>query len=76
MGTFNYGDCQTENMKHYKYDVWPYFAWNNTKKAAALNRNGEKPKSVPKSVPIDKHPEAMMRYREYETLLGRDRKRD
>ncbi|MDR2477056.1 MAG: hypothetical protein LBD18_04635, partial [Treponema sp.] len=34
MGTFNYGDCQTENMKHYKYDVWPYFAWNNTKKAA------------------------------------------
>jgi hypothetical protein len=58
-------------MKHYKYDVWPYFAWNNTKEAAALNRKGEKTISVP----IDKHPEAMMRYREYKMLLGGDRGR-
>ncbi|MDR1636729.1 MAG: hypothetical protein LBR93_05270, partial [Treponema sp.] len=66
MGTFNYGDYQTENMKHLKYDVWPYFQWNNTREAAALSRNGEKTQSVP----IDKNPQAMARYREYEALLG------
>jgi hypothetical protein len=67
MGTFNYGDYRTENMKHLKYDVWPYFEWNNTRKAAELSRNGGKAQSVP----IDKNPEAMARYREYETLLSR-----
>jgi hypothetical protein len=67
MGTFNYGDYQTENMKHLKYDVWPYFEWNNTREAAALSRNGEKTQSVP----IDKNPQAMARYREYEALLRR-----
>jgi hypothetical protein len=65
MGTFNYGDYQTENLKHLKYDVWPYFKWNNTRKAATLNRNGEKTQSIP----IDENPEAMARYREYEALL-------
>jgi hypothetical protein len=68
MGTFNYGDYQTENMKHYQYDVWPYFAWNNTREAAAMNRHGERAISVP----IDKHPEAMARYKEYEALAGGD----
>jgi hypothetical protein len=68
MGTFNYGDYQKENMKHLKYDVWPYFEWNNTKEAAAMNRDEEKTTSVP----IDKHPQAMARYREYEALLGRE----
>jgi hypothetical protein len=68
MGTFNYGDYQTENMKHLKYDDWPYF---NTREAAALSRNGEKAQSVP----IDKNPEAMARYREYETLLDREANR-
>jgi hypothetical protein len=66
MGTFNYGDYQTENMKHYKYDVWPYFKWNNTREAAAMNRDSEKTQSAP----IDEHPEAMARYRKYEALLG------
>jgi hypothetical protein len=65
MGTFNYGDYQTENMKHYKYDVWPYFEWNNTREAAAVIRGKEKTTSIP----IDKHPAAMARYKEYEALL-------
>jgi hypothetical protein len=72
MGTFNYGDYQTENMKHLKYDVWPYFEWNNTREVAALNRNREKAQSVP----IDKSPEAMARYEEYEALLSGDSKSD
>jgi hypothetical protein len=67
MGTFNYGDYQTENMKHLKYDVWPYFTWNNTREAATLNWSGEKTRPVP----IDKHPQAMARYREYAALLER-----
>ena len=71
MGTFNYGDYRTENMKHLKYDVWPYFKWNNTRKAAELNRNGEKTQSVP----IDENPEAMARYKEYAALLGREANR-
>jgi hypothetical protein len=71
MGTFNYGDYQTENIKHLKYDVWPYFKWNNTREAAALSRNGEKTQSVP----IDENPEAMARYKEYEALLGREANR-
>ncbi|MHB9293083.1 hypothetical protein Holit_02202 [Hollandina sp. SP2] len=65
MGTFNYGDYQTENMKHLKYDVWPYFEWNNTREAAAMNRDEERTITTP----IDKHPQAMARYREYEGLL-------
>ncbi|MDR1128821.1 MAG: hypothetical protein LBL20_05870 [Treponema sp.] len=69
MGTFNYGDYQTEKMKHYKYDVRPYFEWNNTREAAAMGRNREKTQSVP----IDKNPAAMARYKEYAALLGRDR---
>jgi hypothetical protein len=65
MGTFNYGDSQTENMKHLRYDVWPYFEWNNTRETAAgLNR--EKPRPVP----IDKDPQAMARYKAYKALLG------
>jgi hypothetical protein len=66
MGTFNYGDYQTENMKHLKYDVWPYFEWNNTKETAALGWNRRKNRSVP----IDKDPQAMARYKAYEALLG------
>jgi hypothetical protein len=65
MGTFNYGDYQMEKAKHYTYDVWPYFKWNNTREAAVMNREREKVISVP----IDKHPEAMARYKEYEALL-------
>jgi hypothetical protein len=72
MGTFNYGDYQTENMKHLKYDVWPYFEWNNTKEAAALSRNGEKSQSLP----IDQNPEAMARYKAYAALLERWRADD
>jgi hypothetical protein len=74
MGTFNYGDYQTENMKHLKYDVWPYFEWNNTREAAALSRNREKTQPVP-IVPIDKDPQAMARYKAYEALL-RERRTD
>jgi hypothetical protein len=65
MGTFNYGDYQTEKIKHYKYDVRPYFEWNNTREAAVVSRNREKTRSVP----IDKKPAAMARYKEYEALL-------
>ena len=71
MATFNYGDFVTGKMKHYKYDIQPYFIWNNTKEIMEIFKRNEENKEGIQTRPIDKNEEAMKRYKEYEELLNK-----
>jgi hypothetical protein len=70
MATFNYADFVTERMKHYKYDIQPYFVWNNTKEIMEMFKRNEENKEEIQTQPIDKNEEAMRRYKFYELLLN------
>ena len=58
-------------MKHYKYDIQPYFIWNNTKEIMEMFKRNEENKEEIQTRPIDKNEEAMKRYKEYEELLNK-----
>jgi hypothetical protein len=62
MGTFNYAHQLSDEITHYKYDVQPYFNWNNTKEAFEIIKN----KKVEQPEEVD---EAQVRHNEYYNLL-------
>jgi hypothetical protein len=68
MATFNYADYTSSYQKHTKYDIGPYFIWNNTKEAILMTQDK---KIDPR--PIDKNEDAMKRYKEYSEILNVDK---